>query len=430
MLISGLIVAVAIAVYVILTIKGSSPIIAAVIATAVVSIFAFGGFFTNYFDVFPNGMSAMFGGFFMQFTFAVAFGGMLTACGAADRMAKTMIGWLGEKNFIYAIIAVTILFGLTGAPPLALMPGLTFSILQRARIPRYIGMVAVSGATPISNIIPGNMSLPNMLPTNFLGTNIYAAPALGIVAAVVGIVCLCVYCNYLIKQAKAGGIGYDPWGNETEIREDDDTPSFAWSIIPPVFVLVFCSVLIVVFHLMSTWAMVLSCSAGIVMLLIANRKYIHKKPLAILKESAESIQRIIVCALAVCGFAAVVGNTEIYQGVIPVIMNWDIHPAVIIVVGAMIVAALCADGISGVAAFSSTIGVKLVESGVSPVLVHRLTTITCTTFDSLPHGGAVTMALNLYGYDVKRGYKYILVANVAIPCIYTVAALILALILY
>ncbi|MDR0852136.1 MAG: hypothetical protein LBN36_06550, partial [Clostridiales Family XIII bacterium] len=213
-------------------------------------------------------------------------------------------------------------------------------------------------------------------------------------------------------------------------REDDDTPSFAWSIIPPVFVLVFCSCLIIFGHLQSTWAMVLACSAGIVMLIIVNRKYIHKPALVILKDSAEMIQPIIVCALAVCGFAAVVSNTAIYQSVMPAIMGWHIHPAIIIVAGAMIVAALCADGISGVAAFTSTIGVKLMESGINPDLIHRLTTISATTFDSMPHGGAVTMALTLYGYNVKTGYKYIFMANVVIPCIYTGAALLVALFLY
>lgn len=429
-LISGIVVLAAIVIYIVVTVKGSSPIVAALIATALVALFAIGGFFENFFTVFPNGMASMFGGFFLQFTFGVAFGSVLAACGAADRMAKTLVNLLGENNFIYAIILVTILLGMTGAPPIALMPGLTFAILRYSNVPRYVGMTAVLGGTCLSNIIPGNMSLPNMLPTNFLGTNIYAAPLVGIVAFAVGLICLIVYCNHLIKQARKNLIGYDATGDEMEMRSEGDMPNFALSITPIILVLGLCAVFILVFDLQSTWAMVLSCTIGVLFLLAANHKYIHERPLVILKNSAENIQHIIVCAVAVCGFASVVANTAMYQKVIPSIMDWNISPAILVAIGAMITAALCADMISGVAAFSSTIGTALLERGVSAALIHRLSVIASATFDSMPHGGSVTMAMCMFGYDVKSGYKYVVIANIVIPVIMTLVATVMCMILY
>lgn len=63
-------------------------------------------------------------------------------------------------------------------------------------------------------------------------------------------------------------------------------------------------------------------------------------------------------------------------------------------------------------------------------MVHRLANITSSVFDSMPHGGSIILALTQFGYDHKKGYKYLVVSNIIIPFIYTVVALILALIFY
>lgn len=428
--ITAIIIIAAIAIYVVLTVKGTSPIISALVATALVSFFAIGGFFSNFFTTFTDGMASMFGGFFIQFTFGTAFGTMLSACGAADRLGNTLARLMGKKNVVYVIIIVTILFGLTGAPAIALMPGITFGLLRSANLPRYIGLVAVTGGTMLSNIIPGNLSLPNMMPTNFLDTNVYSGALVGCIGAAVGLLVLCIECNVLMSRAQRNGIGYDERATDAAMREEDDMPSFLWSIIPVLFVLALCAVLTFTTNFESTWILVICTTGGMVIIYLANHKYIHESPLIILKGSAENIQHIIVCAVAVCGFAAVVSNTNAYESVISSILSWNIHPALIIVIGQMIIAALCADAISGIAAFMGSVGSSLAASGVNPVLIHRLANISCTTFDSMPHGGSVTMAITLYGYTLREGYKYLVLSNIVMPLIVTFVSTILCVIIY
>lgn len=425
----------AIFVFVFLTVKGLGPIVSGLIAGAIVSLIAIGGFSANLFGTFLNGMTSMFGAFFVLFSCGMAFGGTLAACGASDRMGVTFVRVMGEKNFIYAIVVVSILFGLTGAPPLALMPALCFGMLKSANLPRYIAMTAVAGTTAFSlTSVPGTLGSGNVICSAALGTDVYSAPLLGIVATVVGAVLLCLYLRYLINDARKKGIGYDPIeGNAVMgggVRSDDDMPSFVCSIIPVIVLLGGCAVLILGFGMESLPSVFFSTVVGILLLIVLNRKYFHSSILATIRDSVIGIQGNIVGAIAVCGFAAVISATDLYQRVIAALLNSTISPYILVVLGTFILSALCADCIGGVASFANTIGATLVNAGVNAAVVHRLANITSSVFDSMPHGGSIILALTQFGYDHKKGYKYLVVSNIAIPFIYTVVALIVALIAY
>ncbi len=425
----------AIFVFVFLTVKGLGPIVSGLIAGGIVALIATGGFTANMFGTFLNGMTSMFGAFFVLFSCGMAFGGTLSACGASDRMGTTIVRALGQKNFIYAILIVSILFGLTGAPPLALMPALCFGMMKSANLPRYIAMTAVAGSTAFSlTSIPGTLGSGNVIVAGILGTDVYSAPLLGIVASVIGFILLALYLNHLINDARKRGIGYDPVeGNSVmggEVRAEDDMPSFACSIIPIIVLLGGCAVLILAFKLESLPAVFFSTIVSILLLIILNRKYFHTNILRSICDSVLGIQGNIVGAIAVCGFAAVISNTELYQTVIGGLMGSSMSPYILVVVGTFVLSALCADCIGGVASFSATIGSTLVQSGVNAAVVHRLANITSSVFDSMPHGGSIILALTQFGYDHKKGYKYLVVSNIVIPFIYTVVALILSLIFY
>jgi H+/gluconate symporter-like permease len=340
---------------------------------------------------------------------------------------------LGEQNFIYAIIVVTLLVGLTGAPPLVLMAFLSFGMMKSANLPRYIAMAAVAGASTISfTSIPGTLGAGNVVATQFLGTNIYAGVAIGIVASIAGVILVCIYINRLIKKARHDGVGYEsmPIDAQGETRSDSELPSFLCAIIPVFFLLSFCFVGILMLGMQSLQATVVATAGGVLLMYILNRKHMKRKFFDVLRESVNSIQWNIVGAIAVFGFAMVVTNTAFYQKVLSGLTNLSIHPYVLVVFGTIVVAALCADNIGGVAAFLGGIGVKLMESGVNVQVIHRLTNIASGTLDSLPHGGSMILALAMFGYDHKKGYKYLFVVTVMIPLAYTAVALVFALIFY
>jgi H+/gluconate symporter-like permease len=433
MALSLIVLIIAVAIYVFLTYKGTSPIVAGLIAVAVLSLSAIGGFTENFFTVFTGGMASMVGGFFMIFTFGMLFGGVMEMTGAADRMGKTLFKKMGEKNTVWVLMIMTMVLAMTGPPHFALMPPLAFALMRHANLPRYIALAAVAGSGTAATVLPGCLTTVNVLTAEILGTDVYAGWQLGVIACVIQLFFVVLYVNKLMKNARKNLIGYDPRGNEPAMREEDDMPGFVVSIIPVILVLALAAIFILGLGLPSMWAMIAAVTIAMVFLLITCRKYIHGSALGALtylKETAERVQPVIVCVLVVMGFASVVANTAVYQAAIPAIMAWNIHPAVLIVVGEIIVVALCADPIGGAAAFSGTIGQTLIAAGVNAGLVHRLTVITSFTFDTMPHGGAVTMAMRMFGYEIKEGYRHLLVVNLFIPCIYTIVCMFVAMAIY
>ncbi len=421
----------AIFVFVFLTVKGLGPIISGLIATAIVSLIAIDGFSANMFGTFLTGMGEMFGSFFLLFSCGCAFGGVLAVCGAADRMGTTLVRVMGEKNFIFSILIVSCLFGLTGAPPLALMPPLCFGMLKKANLPRYIAMTAVAGSTAFSlTSFPGSLGMANVLPAGFLGTNVYAAPGLGILACAIGFVLLSVYLMHLINDARKKGIGYDAVEGSAmmggKVREENDMPSFLCSIIPVIVLLGGCAVLILGFNCSSLMACFVSTVVSIVLMILMNKKYIHESIFGAIRDNVFAIQGNIVGAIVVIGFAAVIANTTLYTSVVGSLLQSDMSPYVLTVIAVFILAALCADCNGGVAAFSASIGSALVENGATAAIVHRLATITSSVFDSMPHSGSIVLALTLFGYNHKQAYKHLIVSNILIPLIYTLICLAVA----
>lgn len=422
----------AIAIFVIMTIRGSSPIVAGLISTAIVSIVAIGGFTESLLGTFITGMTDMFGMFFILFSFGTAFGAVLHACGGADRLGVTIVRALGEKNFIYAIIIVGFLFGLVGAPPLAVMPALCFPILKKANLPRYIAMAAVGGSTAILNCVPGALGAGNVLSSAMLGTSLYAGSLIGVISTVVGVIALCIYVNKLIARCRKDLIGYDPQGTGMmggEQREEDDMPRFVFPITSILIAFFGCAVLMLGFEWNTLLAVATSLTAGMLFLLLTCHKYLKEPILHSLRNAVDGVQINIVGAITVCGFAAVIANTELFGALLGSLSSLSINPYVLAVLGTFVIAALCADYLGGVAVTMQTLAPTLIAQGAAPAIIHRLVAVAASVFDSMPHGGSILLELGMFGYNHKQGYKYIVVVQIIIPLIYTVVALLCAMII-
>ena len=132
----------------------------------------------------------------------------------------------------------------------------------------------------------------------------------------------------------------------------------------------------------------------------------------------------------VVGYATVVQDTAAYTAVLEAIVNMEVSPYIICVIGAALVAALCADSIGGEAAFLTAFGVNLLEKGANAGAIHRLTALSASTLNSLPHCGSVVTAIAFMRVTHKDAYRHIAVVQIIVPIIYTVVGTVLAMILY
>ena len=424
----------AIAVFMFLCMKGTGAIFASVIATMIVALTANGGFIENFFTVFMSGTMGFMQNMLLLFISGALFGGLLNVTGCNDRIGRTLTKLFGEKNVIYIIMIFAMVIAATGASPIIIVAYLAVGLCKSVNLPRYVGMCAMAGTMIMTqNILPVSGTIGNLIPTMFLGTTIYAAPLMGIIAFVVGLPLNILYVHWLVKDAKAQGRGYDPMPGEADmnLRSEDDTPSFFVSILPIVFIIAFCFIAVLGFGMDSSQAVIYASLLGALLMLVTCRNYIHEKnKFVLVGNSISFMMPIVIGTSIVVGFASVVANTEVYNAVVAWIMGLDMNPYVLVVIGTTLMCILCADCLGGSSSFLALMSERILAMGADPAAVHRLTSITSTAFDSMPHNGSICMILMCYGYEHKEGYKYLMISNIAIPMVMSIVSMIVAIIAY
>ena len=424
----------AIAVFMFLCMKGTGAIFASVIATMIVALTANGGFIENFFTVFMSGTMGFMQNMLLLFISGALFGGLLNVTGCNDRIGRTLTKLFGEKNVIYIIMIFAMVIAATGASPIIIVAYLAVGLCKSVNLPRYVGMCAMAGTMIMTqNILPVSGTIGNLIPTMFLGTTIYAAPLMGIIAFVVGLPLNILYVHWLVKDAKAQGRGYDPMPGEADmnLRSEDDTPSFFVSILPIVFIIAFCFIAVLGFGMDSSQAVIYASLLGALLMLVTCRNYIHEKnKFVLVGNSISFMMPIVIGTSIVVGFASVVANTEVYNAVVAWIMGLDMNPYVLVVIGTTLMCILCADCLGGSSSFLALMSERILAMGADPAAVHRLTSITSTAFDSMPHNGSICMILLCYGYEHKEGYKYLMISNIAIPMVMSIVSMIVAMIAY
>ena len=424
----------AIVVFIVLCMKGTGAIFASVISTMIIALFANGGFTENFFTTFMTGTMGFMQNMLLLFITGALFGGMLNVTGCNDSIGRTLTKVFGEKNVIYIIMVFAMVVAATGASPIIIVAYLAVGLMKSVNMPRYVGMCAMAGTMIMTqNVLPVSGTIGNLIPTFFLGTTIYAAPLMGIIAFLVGMPLNILYVNYLVRDAKKKGWGYDPMPGEENmgLRGEDDTPPFAIAILPIIFIIAFCFIAVLAFGMNSSQAVIYASLLGALLMLVTCNKYIHaENKFKVLGDSISFMMPIVIGTSIVVGFATVVANTAVYGAVVGWIMSLNMNPYVLVVIGTTLICILCADCLGGSSSFLALMGEKILAMGADPAAVHRLTSITSTAFDSMPHNGSMCMILMCYGYEHKEGYKYLIISNIVIPLIMSIVAMIVAMIAY
>ena len=414
--------------------KGVSPILSGTITALVMSFCSTEGFTTSFFTTFPTAVGTLCKGFFFLFVVGGCFGGVLEATGACESIGKGFVKVLGQNNWYWPLILANMLLAATGAVPWVLMAYISFGLAKRANCPRYICLVAVAGTMVLSQqCLPGATTLNNILTANAMGASMYSAPLVGFPVVIIGVLLNVLYIRHLIKDARAKGIGYDGGSDEdNKLRPDNELPNFWLSLIPLIVLLGFCFFYVFILKKDSTQGVVYATIISTALLYLFNRKYI--KPgtniIAVMGRQITMVIPGMVGAAVMYGFASVVAKTPIIGAMTSMLGNSSMHPYLVILIGVVILVAVMANGSSGALSFIAVMGDKLRESGVNLDAAHRLINITSSSWDTLPHNSFINAMIPVFGYDIKGGYKYLLISNCVLPSVYSILATILCFIFY
>jgi H+/gluconate symporter-like permease len=449
----GIIISLALLMY--LAYKGISVLILAPVLAILAVLFQSGDSYVlaNYTEVFMVNFAAYAKSYFPIFLLGAIFGKIMDDSGAAKAIAYAISSKLGKDKAILAVVLSCAILTYGGVSlfvvAFAVFP-IAAALFREADIPKRFlpASIALGAFTFTMTALPGTPQIQNAIPMPFFGTNVYAAPIIGFVGAVIMFGGGMMWLERRTKKAMAAGEGYGSHPDEVINKVDKSKlPKFTLALIPIILVLVVNFLLgkyyfstmdgafladfggIKITAVRGTWSLICSLVIAIVASLIIFWKNFEGVMNTVNKGAIGSL-------LAIANTASEVG----YGNVIKTLAGFAVLQAGILAIPGSPLISLAAStsilaGITGSASGGMSIALGILGDtymlkaqalGISPQVFHRIAAMACGGLDTLPHNGAVITLLGITGMTHKQSYIDIGMCTVVIPTIAVIVAIILA----
>lgn len=383
--------------------------------------------------------------FFPVFLLGAVFGKIMEDTGLAKGIAHTIMKSLGKERAILAVVLAGAALTYGGVSLFVVVFAVypfASALFKEAEIPKRLlpATIALGAFTATMDCLPGTPQIQNLIPTNFFGTNIYAAPILGLIGGIAIFSLGVVWLERRRKQAADRGEGYGVHTlNEPEASAAIKLPSLKVAILPLVTVLVVNYVMTQVFtwdpnmlapfqamklpltapaikNVISIWSLIIALVCGILLAIALGFNNLGKGTLAkSLNAGAIGSLLAIMNTASEVGYGNVISSLSGFKHISNALMSIKVggSPLVSEAVTVNILA-----GVTGSASGGMSIALDLMAKdwlawansiGMSPEILHRVASMASGGMDTLPHNGAVITLLAVCGLTHKDSYGDIFV---------------------
>src|ERR1051325_9237575 len=163
--------------------------------------------------VFMDKMVGFVKNYLPVFLLGAVFGKVIELSGFARSIVIAVIGLVGCKRSILAIVAVCALLTYGGVSLFVVVFAVypfAAELFRQGGIPKRLipGTIALGAFTFTMDSLPGSPQIQNIIPTTFFKTNTWAAPWLGVIGSVFILIVGLSYLEFRRRQAAAKGEGY------------------------------------------------------------------------------------------------------------------------------------------------------------------------------------------------------------------------------
>ncbi|MBV6418645.1 MAG: hypothetical protein CMLOHMNK_03568 [Steroidobacteraceae bacterium] len=362
---------------------------------------------------------------FFMFLLGSLFGKLMECTGAADSVANWIVGRLGAKHAVGAVVLACAVLTYGGVSlfvvAFSVYP-MAVSLFRRANLPRrFIPGTVAFGSVTFTMTSAGSPEIQNWIPIRFLGTTPYAGWE---VSLVVALFMLALGQWWLVRTVRLAGAR----GERFEARASDPVPHdrhlpAVWRGLAPLAL-----VLAVSFALhgrLAESALIVALGTGVLAALVLNFHYAHGLAIAL---AAGAVGALIAIAntAAVVGFGSVARLTPGFQAAVEAMTSLPGSP----LIGAAIAVSVIA-GLTGSASGGQSIALPLLAphylaQGVDPEALHRVVAISSGGLDSLPHNGYVVTTIRaICGETYAGAYPAMAMLTVVVPVLGTALAVLL-----
>lgn len=405
----------------------------------------------TYTEVFMKSLGGYVMKYFPLFLLGAIFGKVMDDTGAAKSIANVICKKLGEKRAIVSIVLACAILTYGGVSlfvvAFAVYP-IAAELFREVGIPkRFIpGAIALGAFTFTMTALPGTPQIQNAIPMQFFGTDVYAAPILGIVASAIMFFGGLFWLEFRAKKAMARGEGYGQHLDENIVKFDTNSlPSFWVSMLPIIVVLVMSFILSkYIFPSMDlsyltkyetssskvigNWSLIVSLIASVVVAFTLNYKRM-KNPLDTLTKGVNGSFLAVMNTASEVGYGNVIAGLAAFAIVKGALLGLSSNPLISEAVSVSSLAGITGSASGGLSIALGALGEVYLKQaqalGINPEVLHRIAAIACGGLDTLPHNGAVITLLGVTGLTHRESYIDVGMCTAVIPTFAVLACIIL-----
>lgn len=388
--------------------------------------------------------------FFPVFLLGAVFGKVMEDTGLAKSIAHAILNKLGVRHAILAVVLACAVLTYGGVSlfvvAFAVYP-FAAALFKEGNIPKRLipGSIALGSFTFTMTALPGTPQIQNVIPGNFYGTNIFAAPITGILAAIIIFALGWLWLDWRRKRAIAAGEGYGIHTlNEPEIKEGETYLPWQLAILPLVLVVVLNLILtrihwdpnaLAMFQAMKIpmlapsvknvigiWSLIIALVCGILLAIAIGFKRLPKGGGLQKSLNAGAIGSLlaIMNTASEVGYGNVIASLPGFKVIASALLGIQIggSPLASEAVTVNILA-----GITGSASGGMSIALDIMSKdwlawansiGMSPEILHRIASLASGGMDTMPHNGAVITLLAICGLTHRESYLDIFMTSLVI----------------
>lgn len=417
-------------------------------------------FFSN---IFMEKMVGFIKSYFPVFLLGAIFGKVVEMSGIAESIAKTIIKLVGGTRAILAIVLMGAILTYSGVSLFVVVFAIypfAKNLFREANIPKRLipGTIALGAFTFTMDALPGTPQIQNVIPTSFFGTDIYAAPILGIFGAILVFTLGMTYLEIMRRKATKRNEGFygiegtpEALAAAEKDAKDDVTPAIDMNektntlkailaFIPLILVGVankFFTVNLPKWYpngfdfskigldtygtvqipaVVGIWSVEMALILGIIATLLYNWKGVTGGFKVGVNTAIGGALLASMNTGAEYGFGGVISSLPGFGVVSKGISSTFSDP---LINGAVTTTTLAgvtgsASGGMGIAlsAMADTYTAAITKFNIPPEVMHRVISMASGGMDTLPHNGAVITLLAVTGLTHKQSYKDIFMITI------------------
>ena len=434
-----------------LVLRGTNVILASLMAALVVAVsngLPITDSLLSHYATGPAGAFTFAGQFFLIFIAGAVFGKVMAEGRATNSIAVLFVSLLGRARVLWVIMLACALLTYGGVVVFVVIftiYPLALELVRDANLPKRLvaGAAALGAGTFTMTALPGTPSIHNVIAARGLGTDLFASPLLGLLAAAIMIALGMAYLERERRRAIARGEGFDPAPHEASdesTAQAGELPHWSLAVLPLLVVLT----IIIVPRLL---AMVLppdSASAaarvaafaasqpvfwpsmalavGTLLALLAFPRLAGERLASLGRGTNDAILPIMNTA-AIIGFGGVVVQTGGFAQFSAVVVDSAAPPLLSVFLSISTVAAITGSASGGLQIFMASLAPSYLEMGIAPEILHRIATLASGGLDSLPHSGAVVVMMTIMSLSYRKAYRDIAVVTIIVPVVATLVVI-------